>query len=139
VYHCFQEHRYRYILKFILFLCLIFKPVFLLQVVGNDLQVIYDIDCDWPGSTHDARIWARSEVKEYIEQQHLYMIAGDSAYPISETLVKPYSQGEARHDRNKRLFNGVLSGCFLNPIKQGIKSTGIAIDVVFCGLRFALD
>ena len=26
------------------------------QVVGND-QFIYDIDCRWPGSTYDSRVW----------------------------------------------------------------------------------
>ena len=79
------------------------------QVVGND-QFIYDIDCRWPGSTHDSRVWNRSEVKHYVEQQRTYYIAGDSGYPISEVLMKPYSTAEAGRERRKRLFNKRLSG-----------------------------
>ena len=37
------------------------------QVVGDD-KLIRDIDVRWPGSTHDARVWCRSEVKPYLEQ-----------------------------------------------------------------------
>ena len=79
------------------------------QVVAND-EFIYDLDCGWPGQTHDARTWNRSEVKAYIEEQRRFLIVGDSAYPISENLIKPYSTGEAAADRRKRLFNRRLSG-----------------------------
>ena len=79
------------------------------QVVSND-EVIYDIDCGWPGSTHDARVWNRSEVKRWIEEQRRFKIVGDSGYPISEVLIKPYSTQEAGQDRRKRLFNRRLSG-----------------------------
>ncbi len=29
------------------------------QIIANDKKLIHDIDCDWPGCTHDARIWNR--------------------------------------------------------------------------------
>ena len=64
----------------------------------------------WPGSTHDARIWARSEVRAYIETQRRFLVAGDSGYPISEVLIKPYTTDEAGRDPVKRLFNRRLSG-----------------------------
>jgi hypothetical protein len=74
-------------------------------------MLIYDIDNSWPGSTNDARIWRTSEVKEYLEQAGTtYFIAGDSAYPISTLLVKPYSVDEAGRDNSKLLFNQRLSG-----------------------------
>lgn len=79
------------------------------QEVAND-QYIYDIDVGWPGSTHDSRIWSRSEVKPYLEQQRRFYCAGDSGYPISEILIKPYSTAEAANSRRKRLFNSRLSG-----------------------------
>ena len=79
------------------------------QVVAND-QLIYDIDCGWPGSTHDARVWMRSEVKRFLEQQRRFFIAGDSGYPISEILMKPYPVPEAAQDGRKRLFNKRISG-----------------------------
>jgi hypothetical protein len=82
------------------------------QVVCNDESLILNIDCDWPGSTHDARIWAWSAVRQYLEGEpgHFYLMAGDSAYPISTALVKPYTNAEAVRDASMRLFNGRLSG-----------------------------
>lgn len=79
------------------------------QVVANDRR-IYDLDCRWPGSTHDSRIWNRSEVKHYMESQRRFLVAGDSGYPISDVLIKPFSMNEASGDRRKRMFNRRLSG-----------------------------
>ena len=79
------------------------------QVVGND-KFIYDLDVGWPGSTHDARVWSRSLAKRHIEQQKRFLLAGDSGYPTSENLVKPYSTAESANDPRKRLFNRRLSG-----------------------------
>ena len=79
------------------------------QVVAND-ERIYDVDCGWPGATHDARVWTRSEVKRHIDSQRMFLCVGDSGYPISEVLIKPYSTQEAGQDRRKRLFNRRLSG-----------------------------
>ena len=47
------------------------------QVVAND-RYICDIDIRWPGSTHDSRVWSRSQVKPYLEQQRRFLIAADS-------------------------------------------------------------
>ena len=79
------------------------------QVVANDRK-IYDLDVRWPGSTHDSRIWKRSQVKQYIESQRRFLVAGDTGYPISEVLMKPFTMNEADGDRRKRLFNRKLSG-----------------------------
>ena len=79
------------------------------QLIGND-KYIYDLDVGWPGSTHDARVWSRSMVKRHLEQQKRFLLAGDSGYPISENLVKPYSTQESANDPRKRLFNRRLSG-----------------------------
>jgi hypothetical protein len=79
------------------------------QVVVND-RYICDLDVGWPGSTHDARIWNRSEVKRHIEHQRRFLVAADSGYRISENLVKPYPTAESANDRRKALFNRRLSG-----------------------------
>jgi hypothetical protein len=65
---------------------------FNVQVVCDDTHLIRDLDPDWPGLTHDARVWAASSVKVFAEN-YLggFLIAGDSAYPISTVLMKPYS------------------------------------------------
>ena len=78
------------------------------MVVGDD-KLICVIDINWPGSTHDSRIWCRSEVKPYLEQQRRFLTAGDSGYPISEILIKPYTTAEAGNDNQKCLFNRRIS------------------------------
>jgi hypothetical protein len=80
------------------------------QVVGNDRHVIHDINVDWPGVTHDARIWKNSSVKQVLERQRQFLLAGDSGYPISENLITPYRNAEALGNRRKRKFNTRLSG-----------------------------
>ena len=79
------------------------------QVIGNE-QRICDIDVQWPGSTHDARIWKLSHAKQIIEEQIEYKIAADSGYPISQVLVKPYSAAEVNENPRRRTFNRKLSG-----------------------------
>jgi hypothetical protein len=80
------------------------------QVIANDRQITCDIDCDWHGGAHDAAIWSDSHAKRYIERQRRFLLAGDSAYPISDILIKPYSNNEAQQDYAKRVFNARLSG-----------------------------
>jgi hypothetical protein len=80
------------------------------QVIGNDKHLIYDINVDWPGCTHDSRIWKNSAVKRVIERQRRYLLAGDSGYSISENLMTPYRTAEALANPRRRLFNKRLSG-----------------------------
>ena len=49
-------------------------------------------------------------MKPIIEGQRRYLLAGDSAYPISGVLIKPYTNEEALTNERKRLFNARLSG-----------------------------
>lgn len=79
------------------------------QVVANE-KYILDVDCSWPGSTHDSRVWNRSAVKLYMERQKRFYVAGDSAYPTSENLVKPFPMAESLQCPRKRLFNRRISG-----------------------------
>ncbi len=55
--------------------------------------------------------FSRSEAKQYLEQEeHVFLLAGDSDYPISENLMKPYTNAEATGHARKHLFNKRLSG-----------------------------
>ena len=45
-----------------------------------------------------------------MEEQRRFLVAGDTGYPISEVLIKPYSTNEAGGDVRKRTFNRRLSG-----------------------------
>jgi hypothetical protein len=80
------------------------------QIVGNDKKLILDINADWQGVTHDARIWNNSAVKRVIHRQRRYLLAGDSAYPISDVVITPYRNVEAVADPTMRDFNQRLSG-----------------------------
>jgi hypothetical protein len=44
-------------------------------------------------------------VKTVIEQQRQFLVAGDSGYPISDVLIKPYPNREALVDPRKAEFN----------------------------------
>ena len=46
-----------------------------------------------------------------VEETKNYYIAGDSGYPISDNLMKPYPTNESAVDATKRLLNKHLSGC----------------------------
>ena len=73
--------------------------------MGNDEHLILDIDAGWQGNNHDARIWDNSYVKTVIERQRQFLVAGDSGYPISDVLMKPYTNREALDDPAKAEFN----------------------------------
>ena len=73
--------------------------------VCGDRHIIYALDRDWHGAAHDSRIWQFSLFKQVIEDQPRFLLAGDSAFPISEVLIKPFTTDEAMRSARKRLFN----------------------------------
>ena len=68
------------------------------------------MDKDWSGSTNDSTIWQHSLFKPEIEANRAYLLAGDSGFPISDVLIKPYTNEEAMANSRYRLFNLRLSG-----------------------------
>lgn len=79
------------------------------QFISNH-KYIYSVDASWFGSAHDSRVFKRSVGKvtvEQIEHESGHLIAGDSAYPLSRSLIKPFS---APTTRTEGAFNGALSG-----------------------------
>ena len=78
------------------------------QVISNS-ERICAVDVGWPGSAHDSRIWTRSLERLIVEADPSHRICGDSAYPISAVMVKPYPARETRNNRENRIFNKKLS------------------------------
>ena len=76
------------------------------QVIGDAYQRILDLDCRYPGSAHDSRIWNQSAAKPYLAGRPWYL-AGDAGYPLSATLIKPFPNPVGKR---QRLFNIRLSG-----------------------------
>jgi len=77
------------------------------QVIGDGKMFIRDLEARWAGSTHDARIWRNSQAKIVMERQTEFQVVGDSANPISRTLIKPFKETPTRQHRH---FNKALTG-----------------------------
>ncbi len=77
-----------------------------LQVVCDWSKKFIDISAGWPGSMHDARIFEMSSLSGVLEQRlegTEFHLLGDSAYPGTIRLLKPYND------------NG-----FLTPVRKAI-------------------
>ena len=89
----------------------------LVQAVVDHSYLFRDLCVGWPGSVHDARVLANSTLykkvtsddllqgdKEQIGGQELgiYLI-GDSAYPLSPWLIKPFAFSSSFTSRQKNL------------------------------------
>jgi hypothetical protein len=79
------------------------------MVIANDTKRICSLDVAWHGAAHDARVWRHSFARDEVMKRRYYL-AGDSAYPISDHLIKPYSVNKALRDPRRRLFNTRLCG-----------------------------
>ena len=81
----------------------------ILQGVVDHSYCFMDINVGWPGSVHDARVFAQSALYQNITENHLlpdkpmsvggvriplYMIC-DSAYPLKSWLMKPFAYGSS--------------------------------------------
>ena len=77
--------------------------------VSNNVFFYY-VDCGWFGSAHDARVWNTTKVRPLVENPAItgnYKLVGDSAYPLSPTLIKPF---DVAQNADERRFNNALSG-----------------------------
>lgn len=94
---------------------------FIIQAVADGKGLFLDFAAGYPGSLHDARVYRNSSLyqrasnedilKEPVERIGItdirpYLV-GDSAYPISPWLMKPYP--EATRDPGEITFNKELS------------------------------
>ena len=93
----------------------------LLQAVVDHKYCFTDIYIGWPGSVHDARVFANSELYQngrngtLFPQSNLQLdgndvpvvILGDAAYPLMSWLLKPFPHGAL--NRQQQRFNYRLS------------------------------
>ena len=94
---------------------------FIIQAVVNGKKVFTDFACGFPGSMHDARVLRGSAIFRRAEQGEILTaptvivggreitpyLVGDSAYPLSPWLMKPYPEGT--RDPQEITFNKELS------------------------------
>lgn len=68
--------------------------------MGDARYRFLNVNARYPGSTHDAFIWTSSVVSTFLEAKQrefndsewLYIVLGDSGYPLQPWLMKPYDQ-----------------------------------------------
>lgn len=94
---------------------------FIIQAIVNGRKIFIDFACGFPGSMHDARVLRRSTIFQKAEQGDILTqptvnvdgneigpyLLGDSAYPVSPWLMKPYPEGT--RDRREITFNKEVS------------------------------
>ena len=94
----------------------------ILQAVVDDKYLFRDVMVGWPGSVHDARVLSKSQLyrkvvgKEVLNTSSctingmnvLPFLLGDSAYPLSPWLMKPFPNN-ASLSSAQRAFNYRLS------------------------------
>ena len=80
----------------------------------NGEITLTSVTAKWPRgvfTVHDARIWRNSAVNTLLSTGIAgnKLLIGDSKYPISTYLCKPYPQSEANTNPVKKNFNSILS------------------------------
>lgn len=85
-----------------------------LQGICDAKAKFINVNCGWPGSAHDARVWRSSETYNKFENNPrnllpvgTYLI-GDSAYPLAKYLITPFKDN-GNLTGNQKLFNARLS------------------------------
>lgn len=111
------------------------------------IQAVCDINCifrnifvGYPGSVHDARVYANSEIGRNPEKflTNGQWIAGDSAYAVTDYLVAPFKRNSSSSlSKQKKSFNKYFSGyrvkieCAFGLLKEtfgSLKGLRIRVD-----------
>ena len=77
------------------------------QAMTSPTCKFIDAIVKWPGSTHDSFVFRFSDVKQFLDENHLEisdgLVLGDSGYPLVRYLMTPYqnpgSPEEVRYNR----------------------------------------
>jgi len=82
-----------------------------LVICDNAVRITW-VEMGWPGSVHDNRVWANSEIylskDEYFEQKE-YLL-GDSAFLTSGVMIPAFKKGHKGNLREEqRYFNHKLA------------------------------
>ena len=82
------------------------------QVVVDDKMIITDCYVGWPGSSHDARVFSNSPIRDAMENGNILAankyVFGDSAYPLSSYILVPF-RDNGHLTAGQRHFNRLLS------------------------------
>ena len=75
------------------------------QAVCDLDQRFLDVVCQWPGSTHDSRIFNNSRLRVRLDEGELQgKLLGDAGYPLLPYLITPYPQNVSRERSSNTLM-----------------------------------
>ena len=98
-----------------------------------------DIVAKWPGKTHDSFIWRQSDVRNYLQDNHLTLddglVIGDSGYALCRYLMTPYDDPSTRKERR---FNATLKTC-RSSVERAIGQLKRRFYCLKSGLRIQPD
>ena len=118
------------------------------QAVCNAKGYFMDVDCRWPGSVHDAKVFANSYISKLLRSKQAinayqsiletktppYLI-GDPAYPLTPFCMKEYSKCSSNQEV---IFNNLLRPA-RNPIECAFGRLKARWQVLQKGMDLTLD
>lgn len=113
------------------------------QVVCGPRGELLDVVTRWPGSTHDARVFANSVVKMRYERGLLTgCLVGDSGYPCLPFLLTPllvtHTAAEERYNRAHKQVRNIVECCIgqwkrrLLCLKKGLARKPERVASIIC-------
>ena len=103
-------------------------------------------DIGWPGSVHDAKVYRHSSFysnRSFLIRENDFLI-GDSAYPLSPFLIKPYNKPNNEQKIFNQIFSshrivvehsfGRLKNRFVGIREISVKKVSTAINLIDCAI-----
>lgn len=76
------------------------------QATCNANEMFTSIECRWPGSVHDARIWKNSDIKGILaDNPSGAIVLADEAYPIAPWLMTPFKNPASAEQRSYNILH----------------------------------
>ena len=116
------------------------------QGIVDHRGIFLDYDVGWPGSVHDAKVYKHSHF--YLNRSSLIkendFLIGNSAYPLSPFLIKPYNKPNNEQKRFNQIFSshrivvehsfGRLKNRFVGIREIAVKKISTAINLINCAI-----
>lgn len=74
-----------------------------MQAICDADGIFLNVDCSWPGSVHDSRIWHTSGIEEVMQMNRCgALLLGDDGYGLTPYMMTPYRDPKEAHEK---IFN----------------------------------
>jgi hypothetical protein len=116
------------------------------QGIVDHRGIFIGYDVGWPGSVHDAKVYRNSHF--YLNRSSLIkgndFLIGDSAYPLSPFLIKPFSKPNENQIEFNRIFSshrivvehsfGRIKNRFGGIKEISVKKISTAVNMIDCSI-----